>query len=204
MLELLVVRHGQSVADIENRFEGRADFELTALGIEQATCAAQFIKNYYQPHFIISSPLKRARKTAEIIAAACEVEVVFEEEIMEWNNGLLAGLPREEGNRKFPMPPGGRRPYDTFADTESYIQFRARAETFLSKLADQYSETDKRICMVSHGEFINMLFRSFLRLPINMDISIASGDTGIHLWKMAGDQREIIFANYQEHLRDIL
>jgi len=204
MLELLVVRHGQSVADIENRFEGRADFELTSLGIEQATRAAQFIHNYYKPDLLISSPLKRAGKTAEIINSACKVELYFEEEIMEWNNGLLAGLPREEGMQKFPLPPGGRKPHDTFAETESFIQFRARAETYLSKLLDHYADTNQRICVVSHGGFINMLFRSFLRLPVNMETSIMSGDTGIHLWKINGNERKIIFTNYQEHIRDLL
>ncbi|TCZ71850.1 histidine phosphatase family protein [Paenibacillus albiflavus] len=204
MLELLVVRHGQSVADIENRFEGRADFELTSLGIEQATRAAQFINTYYKPDLIISSPLKRASKTAEFISSACKVELFFEEEIMEWNNGLLAGLPREEGMLKFPLPPGGRKPHDTSAETESFIQFRARAETFLSKLLSQFSDTNQRICIVSHGGFINMLFRSFLRLPVNMETSISSGDTGIHLWRIDRNEREIIFTNYQEHIRDLI
>jgi 2,3-bisphosphoglycerate-dependent phosphoglycerate mutase len=204
MLELLVVRHGQSVADIENKHEGRADFELTPLGVEQATRSAQFINKYYKPHVIISSPLKRASKTAEIIGSACEVEVFYEKSIMEWNNGLLAGLPREEAIKKYPLPPGGRKPHDTFADTESFIQFRARAEIFLSQLLDQNAEMNKRICIISHGGFINMLFRSFLRLPVNMDTAISSGDTGIHLWGIDGDQRKILFSNYQEHIRELV
>lgn len=52
MLELLVVRHGQSIADIENRFEGRADFELTNLGIKQANQAASWINTYYRHQII--------------------------------------------------------------------------------------------------------------------------------------------------------
>lgn len=203
MLELLVVRHGQSVADVENKFEGRADFELTPLGIEQATRSAQFINKYYKPNLIISSPLKRARKTAEIISEACEIEVFIDEEIMEWNNGLLAGLPREEGMKRYPPPAGGRKPHDIYAETESFIQFRARAETFLSKLLDQNAEEDKRICIVSHGGFINMLFRCFLRLPVNMDTWLSSGDTGIHLWKINGNERNIMFTNYQEQIRNL-
>ena len=40
-MEILVVRHGQSVADLEDRHEGRADFQLTELGCMQAKCAAE-------------------------------------------------------------------------------------------------------------------------------------------------------------------
>jgi 2,3-bisphosphoglycerate-dependent phosphoglycerate mutase len=204
MLDLLVVRHGQSIADIEDRFEGRADFELTDLGMQQAKLAADWINENYKPDYIITSPLKRARKTAETISSVCDVDILIEDEIMEWNNGRLAGLKREEGMEKYPLPPGGRKPHDTFAETESFIQFRARAETFLSKLLNSNKSKTGRICIVSHGGFINMLFRSYLRLPMDSNISIASGDTGIHLWQVDENNRRIIFNNYQEHIRDLL
>ena len=205
MLELLVVRHGQSIADIEDRFEGRADFELTNLGIEQAKRTAVWINIHFKPTKIISSPLKRAHRTAEIIGNECAVEVLTNDEIMEWNNGLLAGLKREEGMKKYPLPEGGRKSHDTFAETESYIHFRARAETLLSKLIHEHStESNRRICLVTHGGFINMLFKSFLGLPFNTDVSVASGDTGIHLWQVNGQERKIKFMNFQEHIRDLL
>lgn len=49
----------------------------------------------------------------------------------------------------------------------------------------------------SHGGMINMLFRSFMILPANMDVSI---NTGVHLWKVNGNKRGIVFLNKQEHL----
>lgn len=203
MLELLVVRHGQSIADIENRFEGRADFELTDLGIKQANQAASWINTYYRADYIISSPLKRARKTAETISFLCNVKVILEDEIMEWNNGLLAGLKREEGMKLYPLPQEGRKPHDTFAETESFIEFRSRAKTFISKLLSSNENQPSRICIVSHGGFINMLFRNFVRLPIDRNISISTGDTGIHLWQVNNTDRRIIYKNYQEHIRDL-
>lgn len=205
MLELIVVRHGQSQADLEDRYEGRADFELTELGIKQATRAAKWIRDHYKPELIISSTLKRASKTAELIGEYTKVEVQFDEAIMEWNNGLLAGLKREEGMARFPLPPEGRQAHDTFAESESYIAFRARAELFWSQFLFKYGRGDKfkRICLVSHGGMINMLFRSFLKLPMDSDVSIRTGDTGIHLWQVKGQERRILFSNYQEHLRDL-
>lgn len=205
MLEILVVRHGQSVADLEDRYEGRADFELTDLGIKQATKAAMWIRDHYKPELILSSTLTRARKTAELIGEYSKVDVIYDESLMEWNNGLLAGLKREEGMIRFPLPLDGRQPHDTFAESESYIAFRARAELFWSKFLYTYGRDEKhrRVGLVSHGGMINMLFRSFLKLPMDSDVSIRTGDTGIHLWQVKGQERRILFTNYQEHLREI-
>jgi len=123
--------------------------------------------------------------TAEMIGAECSIDISIEEDIMECNNGLLAGLKREEGIKRYPISPGGRKAHDKYAGTESYIEFRARAETYLSKLlSSRDGQPDRRICIVSHGRFINMLFRSFFRLPQDLDTSISSGDTGIHLWQL--------------------
>lgn len=95
MIELLIMRHGQSVADIEDRHEGRADFPLTELGRAQASLASAWIAANYPPARIIASPLRRAAETAEIVAAACGgVVVQYEPDLMEMDNGVLAGLLR--------------------------------------------------------------------------------------------------------------
>ncbi len=200
MLELLIVRHGQSEGDLENRHEGRADYELTALGKEQARHCADWLHTHFPPEEILSSPLKRARFTAEIIGTTCGVEVSLDEALMEWDNGLLAGMDKTHAMEKFPLPKEGRRPHDTFAETESYIQFRARAECFLSKLLANYETKERRLCLVSHGGFITMFFRSLLRLPLDTALSLHTNDTGIHLFRVEKDKRSIVFANYQEHL----
>lgn len=201
-MEILVVRHGQSLADLEDRHEGRADFELTELGCRQAMAAAKWIKDNYEIDMILSSPLKRAAKTAEFISAETGIDIIFDDELMEWNNGLLAGLYRSEANVRFPIPEGGRKPHDEFAESESYINFRARAEMFWSRFIHEYEKDENisRICIVAHGGMINMLFRSFMMLPVNTDTYISTGDTGIHLWKINDSDRRIIFLNKQEHL----
>lgn len=204
-MEILVVRHGQSVADLEDRYEGRADFELTELGCKQARCVAEWIKDHYEIDVILSSPLKRAAKTAEFISEATGVNINFDEELMEWNNGLLAGLLKSEANEKYPLPKGGRKPHDELAQSESYINFRARAETFWSKFIHKYKKEENisRICIVSHGGMINMLFRSFMMLPVSSDLWIRTRDTGVHLWKVKDNMRQIIFLNNQEHLLEL-
>lgn len=204
-MEVLVIRHGHSQADLEDRHEGRADFPLTELGERQALLAAQWIRIHYPPELILSSTLKRASKTAEIISEATGTPVLFEPALMEWNNGLLAGLLREEAAVRFPLPEGGRKPHDTFAETESIIEFRARAEMFWSRFTHEYVEQDRfhRIALVSHGGLINMLFHCLLALPIRDDLVFGTGDTGIHLWTITSKGRKIVFANRLEHLRTL-
>jgi len=197
-MELLVIRHGQSEADIINCHEGRADFSLTETGIKQALLLAEWIKGKYPPDFILSSPLKRAGQTAEIVAKKVDKNVLYYEELMEFNNGLLAGLSFEEADIKYPKPKI-RRPHEKYYEQESLIEFRARAETILSKIISEYP-ADKRIMIVSHGGMINMLFRSFLNLPMNTDISLSTSDTGVHFWKLENEVKQIIFSNRTEHL----
>ena len=79
------------------------------------------------------------------------------------------------------------------------IDFRARAETALSRIINE-NPPDMKIAVVSHGGMINMLFRSFLELPVNSEITISCGDTGIHHWKISGNKRRIISINSQVHL----
>ena len=202
MLRIIVVRHGQSVADIEHRLEGRADFELTELGCQQAEKAACWIKENLKPDLIFTSPLKRAAKTAETIGMHTGIEVYYEDALMEWNNGLLAGLTFEEADRLYPLPEGGRKAYHDFAQCESHIDFRARAEKYLARFIDTYDipGKNKSICLVSHGGMISMLFRSFLGLPVLTNAGLHTGDTGIHLWEASGCSRNVVFSNFLGHL----
>lgn len=202
MVELVIVRHGQSVADIEDRHEGRADFPLTDLGREQAEKLSEWLKERYNFDMIIASPLKRAKETAEIISSKMNRTIILNDDLMEWNNGVLAGLLREEAKRKYPVPEGGRKYFQSVEKGESLIDFRSRAEHFLASLLHSIKDVEDKttICIVAHGGVITMLYRSFLNLPIDTNIWLASGDTGFHLWRIDGERKVIVFSNKQEHL----
>ncbi|HOO34171.1 MAG TPA: histidine phosphatase family protein [Thermotogota bacterium] len=201
-MDILLIRHGQSTADLEDRHEGRADFELTELGRKQGLALGKWIKNNYRIDEILSSTLKRAAATAEYISGVTAVKVDYRDELMEWDNGLLAGLYREEAERLFPLPPEGRLPHDEYAGTESMINFRARAEIFLSRFMNGHNRdsTEKKICIISHGGMINMIMRSFLRLPVDSNTSFITGDTGVHLLRIKDDKRVVVYLNRQDHL----
>ena len=89
-MELLIIRHCQSQADLEDRHEGRADFPLTQLGVKQAQLLSEWVQERFPPELILSSPLQRANRTAEILHGATGAPLQLEPAQMHGNNGLLA------------------------------------------------------------------------------------------------------------------
>jgi broad specificity phosphatase PhoE len=68
---LILLRHGQTVTNAEGRLLGRADPELTDLGLAQARAAAAAIGDVGR---VVTSPLQRARRTAECLGVPVEVD----------------------------------------------------------------------------------------------------------------------------------
>jgi 2,3-bisphosphoglycerate-dependent phosphoglycerate mutase len=198
-MQLLIIRHGQSEADLLGVHEGRADFPLTKLGESQARRMAKFIAEHYPPDVILASPLKRAHKTAFLLQEEIECELIIESDLMEYNNGVLAGMLREEAAIKYPLPKDGRPVHVPIPEGESELDFRFRAERVFHKILHEYRESN-RVAIVSHGGQISNLIQSFLHLPTINHCIFATGDTGIHLLEIKNNIRKIKFLNSQIHL----
>ena len=200
-MKILVIRHGQSEGDITNRIEGRADMNLTELGFAQAARMADWLAPRYKIDRIFASPLKRASQVADILSRRIGVDVIHDADMMEWNNGLIAGLPKDEALEKYPIPQP-KYPHTAVYEQESDIQLRMRAETVLSRLLHE-NPPDSTIAVVAHGLFIWNLGYSFLRLPVASNlVRFPIGDTGIHEWQVDGEIRTILHVNLQRHLED--
>ena len=87
MTTILMIRHGQSEANNLDVFAGNYDVELTELGVQQAKCTADFSAKNYKVDKIYASDLKRAFKTAQIIADKCNLEVITEQNFREISAG---------------------------------------------------------------------------------------------------------------------
>ncbi len=88
MLQVYLVRHGETVWNAERRIQGHSDSPLTAKGEHQARQVGERIEHAGITH-IISSDLGRTRRTAEIIADACGCDVTFDARLRELNMGVL-------------------------------------------------------------------------------------------------------------------
>ncbi|MFD2443634.1 histidine phosphatase family protein [Bacillus sp. CGMCC 1.16607] len=123
IMKIILIRHGQSEADLLDVHEGRADFRLTALGVEQAKKLATWMKGKYEPEIIWTSPLLRAKETASIIGEALKVRIKEDEGVKEWNNGVLAGLKRSEAKMIYPEPVSRRKPHERIQNGGSELEF---------------------------------------------------------------------------------
>ena len=199
-MRIIVIRHGESEADILNVHEGRADYNLTEKGHIQAKAMAEFVCKNYNIDKIYVSTLKRAVQTATHLSEKTGVPIILDDMLMEFNNGLLAGLSREEADVKYPKIddlPIDRAVYGQ----ESRVDFRKRAELALERIFKE-NDSDATVVIVSHGGMINQLYHEFLGLPIESKIIFGTGDTGIHEW-IFKEERYVLRANFLEHINKI-
>jgi len=200
-MTLLIIRHGESEADLLGVHEGRADFELTGRGRRQAQAMAEYVRDNYNVSAIYCSTLRRAYETAGILSAAVGVSVKPDERLMEFNNGLIAGMTRAEALEKY--PPVAELPlHASVYEQESALEFRFRADCMLSQILSE-NDPEATVAVVTHGGMIVQLYRSLLRLPTDSDVFFATGDTGIHEWYMQKHRRVVIKSNYTDHTAGI-
>lgn len=200
-MQLLIIRHGESEADLLRVCEGRADFPLTERGKRQAAAMAEYAAREFRISRIYVSTLTRARQTAEYLADATGAELIPDADLMEFNNGLRAGLPYSIAYERYPqvddLPPD-----KALYEQESQNEFRARAEAALGRILAAAGQ-DETVAVVTHGGMIGQLYGAFLGLPVTGAPRFATGDTGLHLWRIDGDRRTIVTANRTEHAKDL-
>ena len=154
------LRHGQSVGNFEERFQGQADFPLTDIGRTQARNLAKrwLHENQYFDR-AISSPLVRARETAEIVTKKLNIPLEFDELWLERDNGKLAGLTYAE-IRSTSTEPEFYTPYQSFGETGEgdwalYLRSGQAVQSLLRREPGKY-------LIVSHGGLLNMVLFSIM------------------------------------------
>ena len=200
-MKLLVIRHGESEADLLDVHEGRADFSLTERGHRQAQAMAEYVAANYRIDRMYASTLTRAMQTARHLSDATGVPIRQEADLMEFNNGLLAGLPHKEAAEKYPRVPD-LPPDQAVYGQESLVEFRDRTEKMLVKILSEAAD-DETVAVVTHGGTINQLYHAFLKLPVKDGMFFSTADTGIHEWIVEPTERRVARSNYDAHTKDI-
>lgn len=145
-MDILLIRHGQTNWNIEGRLQGSTDIQLNEQGIMQAELCAQFIKSV-QLTTLISSPLSRAKQTAEIIARACHLPIIEMDAFREKSFGDAEGLTQMERQEKYVTRP--------FPNEELFESLKTRIFEGLNEIAQKYY--DQKIAIVTHGGVINCI-----------------------------------------------
>jgi len=145
MTRLLLVRHGESIWNAQRRWQGQADVPLSPVGEQQARVAATQLPDGYPR--IVTSNLRRAARTGELLAEPQSLPVTVEPRLRERYAGPWEGLTRAEIEAGWPgMLEDGRRPDDYETDDD----LLGRALDALADLADG-------TIAVTHGGVIRIL-----------------------------------------------
>jgi len=157
---VILVRHGESVANVERRFGGHGPTPLTDLGHAQARAAGAAIAAELAPTAIVTSDLPRATQTAAHIARATGLPVDATADLRERGLGRLDGLPFEEVERRHPDDWAGLIAHDPDwcapGGGESTRAAFARIVRAVDDVVDRYR--GGRVVVVSHGVAIYLVF----------------------------------------------
>lgn len=143
-MKLTIIRHGQTDWNIEKKYQGISDIKLNFEGEEQSKKVALVLKDE-KYDVIVSSPLKRTRKTAEIINKYHNKEIEFIENFKERNFGKLEGV--EYKNVDF-----HQIRIDALYEKhqmEHIKDFEKRVKNGLKILLDNYH--NKNVLLITHG-----------------------------------------------------
>ena len=154
-MEIYIVRHGQTVWNIEKRLQGRSDIPLTQKGIDLAVETGENLKDT-EFDIIYSSPLQRALCTAKAIRGTRDIEIRTDDRLKELSFGDYEGHVQEELNQM----PGSTFQY-FFERPELYVPapngetleaLCERAASFMQNTIEPLAAHGfHRVMIVAHG-----------------------------------------------------
>lgn len=151
---LFVARHGQTESNLENKVCGITDINLTDKGIEQAKELGEKLSKC-KIDIIISSPMKRAKKTSEIISNIISADIIVDHRLFEQNYGTYEGILRDDvdflnSKKQFAIK---------YPNGESMLQVAQRIYNFIDEIKEKYSS--KNILLISHGGVCRIIHTYF-------------------------------------------
>jgi len=162
-VEIILARHGETDWNAQGIFRGRIDIGLNETGVRQAELLAEHLSQV-KPEAIYSSPLKRALKTAEIIARYHNLAVEITPGLVDFDYGRWQGLTHQEVKENYrelyakwlDHPHRVRIP-----DGEGFDNVRKRAVKIVNNVAAKY---EGAIVLVSHRVVNKVLICALLGL----------------------------------------
>jgi broad specificity phosphatase PhoE len=180
-MELLIVRHGESVANAEGRMQGRRDYPLSELGQQQSEALGKFLRGAgYRFDACYSSPLTRAFSTALALTTALGLpEPELEPALAELHAGSLQGLTRAEIAELYPsFLQRGLSGLGDFAEYggESYDDVQRRVQQLVARWHDRHLAEAHRLLVVAHGGVNFQLVKALVCAPVPRVMSLKFGN----------------------------
>lgn len=216
MTRLYLIRHGESVANVEPIIGGmRGDAGLTRRGVKQAELLRDRLAatGEIPADVLIGSTLPRARQTTEIIAPALGLKPIWDDEAQELRPGVADGMSVDEFRRTFGTPDTARDPFRPMSpEGESWPAFMLRVGAAIDRITREHA--GKTVVIVSHGGFIDGSFVYFFGVDTlrRAPVAFLTHNTAITQWEQGvdgddgddGDARwRLVRYNDVAHLRDV-
>lgn len=186
-MKLIFIRHGETDSNIEKRYAGSYESQLTAVGKRQGEKAAAYIKAHYEANAIFVSE----RERAQYIAKRISINYSVEERLNEYQFGIFENMTYDEIMAIYP------RAYQNWMDDrhykieagESKADFEARIEGFLESV--RFIEKGNIVC-VTHSGVIQTAIVKLLDLPPESKWRFAIPNGGIAVIEIQGDYARLI------------
>lgn len=169
LYSVILMRHGESVGNAKGLHQGQTDFPLNDTGRRQTRALLRRWKHERRTfNLILTSPLKRALETAELLSEGLRVQVEVDPLLMERDNGLLSGLRPEDGEQIAPRP-AFMHPYLPVGEVgESQWSLYIRASQALGNLL---SRPPGSYLVISHGGILNLVMYAILGIPLQANFT---------------------------------
>lgn len=162
-MNIYFTRHGETLWNLEHRFQGWKDSELTDIGVKRAELLGKRLENV-KIDKIFTSPIKRAKRTAELIRGNKDIEVIEVEGLKEISFGKWEGMTSEEINscKEYieELDNLFNRPYSYKSfEGENIKDFTKRLYKAVEDIMNDNG--DKDILIVTHGMCVRYLIAYF-------------------------------------------
>ncbi len=201
MTMMHLVRHGRSVWNAAGRIQGQIDIELDEIGLQQARRIADRLER--EPiAAIYSSPLLRAKATAEAIAGRFNLPVTPDARLMEYNFGVISGMTWSEVTERHPEL-ANRWLEDPWAvpvdGSEGRVNFALRVMAAMQDICARHPA--EHVAIVAHGGTFGIYLTAMLGLDLNRRHPFHFGNSSLSLVEMHEGVFHIHGLNSTCHLR---
>jgi probable phosphoglycerate mutase len=197
---LLVLRHGQTAWNVDQRIQGQLDIPLDEHGRWQAERLAQALAGE-ELHAVYSSDLQRAAATAQPLARASALALQFDPELRERAFGDFEGVSFREIEQRWPDAASRwRRREPDFAPGggETLRQFYARSVQAATRLAARHP--GQTVALVAHGGVLDCLYRAASRIELEAPRTWQLGNAAINRLLYSEEGLAMVGWNDSRHL----
>jgi broad specificity phosphatase PhoE len=200
MTTLLLVRHGRSSWNSAGRVQGQIDIPLDEVGLEQAEYVAERL-SATPIQAIFSSPLERARVTAEAIGSRLNLPVTCDDRLMEYQFGVVSGLTWTEVVEQ--QPELARRWADDawavpIEGSEGRQNFAVRVTAVMDDIIARHP--DQQVAVVAHGGTFSVYLAKLLGLDLRRRHPFHFGNASLSSIEVRPNAFSIHFLNDTCHL----